>query len=94
MESDDDILYQLDTVASYSDKASKPYYFENKIKNCRKTFGIEDPDIIKQKIIDNVVYIKQKDKYFDITTNDEYKKEAIDFTYARYFKKQSCTQFI
>ena len=94
MESDDDILYELETVASYSDKTSKPYYFENKIKNCRKSFNIEDPDTIREKIIDTVVYIMERDKYYDLTTHNDYKKEAIDFKYARYFKKMSCTQFI
>ena len=39
MESDDDILYQLDTVASYSDKASKPYYFEEKTGKTQSWVG-------------------------------------------------------
>ena len=94
METNDDMLYQLETVASYSEKAQKPYYFENKIQNCRKSFGIEDPDIIRDKIIDSVVYIMERDRYFDLSTHSEYKKEAIDFKYARYFKKMSCSQFI
>ena len=100
METDDAILEQLEQVSSYSDKATKPYYFEDKIRNCRKTFGIEDPKIAREKILQDVVYIMSRDKFFDISTNDEYKKEAIDFKYARYFKNTklekftSCSQFI
>ena len=56
--------------------------------------NIEDPDTIREKIIDTVVYIMERDKYYDLTTHNDYKKEAIDFKYARYFKKMSCTQFI
>ena len=40
---------------------------------------------LHQQIINDVVYIMSRDKYFDISTNEEYKKEAIDFKYARYF---------
>jgi len=85
METDTSILYELEVVAGYSDKATKPYYFENKIRNCRKSFSIVDPEVVHKQIINTVVYIKSRDKYFDTSTNEEYKKEAIDFTYARYF---------
>ena len=62
-------------------------YFNNKITNVRKHFGIEDPTISREKFFKNVVYIKQKDKFFDLSTNEEYSVKAIDFSYARFFDK-------
>ena len=38
--------------------------------------------------------LKQRDKFFDLTTNEEYDKSAINFTYARLFKEKSASQFI
>ena len=94
MEMDDDILRQLETVAGINDKAQKPYYFEDKIKRCRESFDIEDPKNIREKIRKTIVYVMTRDNFFDLTTNDDYPKTAIDYRYARYFKKTSCTQFV
>ena len=62
-------------------------YFDNKIANVRKHFGIEDPKISREKFFKNIVYIKQKDKFFDLSTNEEYSDKAINFTYAKFFDK-------
>ena len=39
-------------------------------------------------LLKNVIYIKQRDKFYDLTTNEEYDKSAINFTYARLFQKR------
>lgn len=38
--------------------------------------------------------ILSKEISFDLTTNEEYDKSAINFTYARLFKEKSASQFI
>tara|TARA_R100001369_G_scaffold8823_1_gene21247 strand:- start:1811 stop:4030 length:2220 start_codon:yes stop_codon:yes gene_type:complete len=69
-------------------------YFNRKIQRSRSALDIEDPDVSRKNLLTNCIYIKQRDKFFDLTSNEEYKKEAIDFTYARLFNKQTPSSFI
>ena len=78
----------LDQIKEFSEKPQEnPEYFQEKIDNVREHFDIEDPKISREKFYENIVYIKQKDKYFDLSTNEEYSDRAINFTYAKFFDK-------
>tara|TARA_R100001369_G_scaffold22088_2_gene40290 strand:+ start:2771 stop:5029 length:2259 start_codon:yes stop_codon:yes gene_type:complete len=66
-------------------------YFRSKLTKARSSLNIDDPTIARIKFMRNVVYIKQVNKYFDLSTNDEYGKDAIDFEYSRLFKKENPT---
>ena len=69
-------------------------YYEIKMSRSRNKLLIEDPEKSRSKLLKNCIYIKQRDKFFDLTTNEEYKKEAIDFTYARLFNKKAPSTYI
>ena len=69
-------------------------YFEDKISKARSSIGIDDPYKARNKMLENVIYIKQRDKYFDLSTQEEYKAEAINFEFSRLFKKELPTSFI
>ena len=84
----------LNPLISLPDTGVDQEYFEKKIIRARTKLDIEDPEISRQKLLKDVIYIKSKDKFFDLTTNDEYRKESIDYTYARLFKKGTATAFI
>ena len=88
LQTDEDILFALDQIKEFSEKPQEnPEYFQEKIDNVREHFDIEDPKISREKFYENIVYIKQKDKYFDLSTNEEYSDRAINFTYAKFFDK-------
>ena len=61
MQTDDDIISALDKVSDMTDKASDENYYQNKIDYCRKRFGIDDPAVAKEKILNNLVYVKSAD---------------------------------
>ena len=82
MHTDKEILEQCNALKN---TGADPLYYEKKIKRFRIKSKIDDPEVVHQQIINDVVYIMSRDKYFDLSTNEEYKKEAIDFKYARYF---------
>ena len=69
-------------------------YYKLKIKRTRLKFNIEDPEIARAKLLVNVIYIMSRDKFFDLSTNEEYDKSAINFKYARLFKKITPSTFI
>lgn len=95
LQTDADILFALEPLWEFADRdqqdlyqgQEKSEYFDKKITNVRKYFDIEDPEISREKFYKNIVYIKQKDKYFDLSTNEEYSDKAINFTYAKFFDK-------
>ena len=65
-----------------------------RLRELELKLNIEDPEIARAELLKNVIYIKQKDIFFDLSTNEEYDKSAINFTYARLFKKETPSQFI
>ena len=91
MKTDEEILTLL---LRLKDTGADETYYEKKINRARIKFKIEDPEVARMELLKNVIYIKQRDKFYDLTTNEEYDKSAINFTYARLFQKESASQFI
>ena len=91
MKTDDEILDQL---LRLKDTGADEEYYEKKIERARLKFNIEDPEVARAELLKNVIYIKQRDIFFDLSTNEEYDRSAINFTYARLFKKETPSQFI
>ena len=75
-------------------EVSPAEYFQKKIDNVRKKFGIKDPDTIKQEIKKNLVYIIDEDKYFDIEKGKAYDPLKIDRVFGHIFMKPSCTNWL
>jgi len=91
MQTDEDILTALLSIA---DSGADEEYYKTKIRRSRLKLNIEDPEIARANLLKNVIYIKQRDNFFDLSTNEEYDKAAINFTYARLFKKDYPSSFI
>ena len=85
--SDEKIIGPLLKLDEEITKADLNYY-RTKLNRARTTQGIDDPRIARNKFINNVVYIKQNNKYFDLTTNQEYSKDAINFEYSRLYAEE------
>lgn len=58
-------------------------YIENKIKNFRKKSSLEDPEILREQMIDNIIYLESPCLYFNKEKNKSYKKDAIDTVYTK-----------
>ena len=70
-------------------------YYRAKLDRCRASLGIDDPKFIREKMVNNIVYLKETDRFFDLTTNRDYKKETINYTYGIYFgKKETPLSFL
>ena len=70
-------------------------YFRGKLDRCRAKTGIDDPRIAKEKMVENIVYLKETDRFYDLTTSRDYKKETINHTYGIYFgKNESAVSFL
>jgi hypothetical protein len=94
MNTDAEILTMCEKVAHKSDKSNIADYFQDKIDNVRKKFGIKDPDNAREEIKKNLVYIIDEDKYFDIEKSKAYDPLVIDRVYAHIFSKPSCTNWL
>ena len=81
---DETIIGPLTKLDQEHTGADLPYY-RAKLNRARLNQGIDDPRVARNKFIQNVVYIKSTNKYFDLTTNQEYSENAINFEYARLF---------
>jgi len=57
-------------------------YIENKIRNFRKKSSIEDPEILRDKFIQNIHYVRKGALYFNAEYNDVYIKDVIETEYA------------
>ena len=64
-----------------------PDYFRSKLDRARVKLGIDDPEIAKEKIVKNVIYLKETDRFYDLQTKNDYPKAAINHTYGIYFGK-------
>ena len=72
-----------------------PDYFRSKLDRARVKLGIDDPGIAKEKIVKNVVYLKETDRFYDMQTKNDYPKAAINHTYGIYFgKNESAATFL
>ena len=94
MSTDAEILSMCEKVDHKSDKSDIADYFQDKIDNVRKKFGIKDPDNTKEEIKKNLVYIIDEDKYYDIEKSKAYDPLVIDRVYAHIFSKPSCTNWL
>ena len=63
-------------------------FLRTKLNKARLSQGVDDPRIARNKFINNVVYVKATNKYFDLTTNQEYGKDAINFEYSRLYANE------
>ena len=63
-------------------------FLRTKLNKARLSQGVDDPRIARNKFINNVVYVKATNKYFDLTTNQEYGKDAINFEYSRLYASE------
>ena len=94
---DDEINQELETVESYK---HTPYTegfhnaIQKKIETCRKKFQIDCPSILKQKIRDNIIYISDEDRYFDIAKGKTYKDDVLNNIYKRQFQKPLLTNWL
>ena len=84
---DEKILAPLISLPEKQTGVKAPYY-RQKLNKARLTQNIDDPIVARRKFINNVVYIKQNNKYFDLTTNQEYSKDAINFEYSRIYANE------
>jgi len=84
--SDEDILEPLINKLDEEHTKADLKYYRTKINRARMSQGIDDPRIARNKFINNVIYVKQSNKYFDLKTNQEYHKDAINFEYSRLYK--------
>ena len=84
---DEKILAPLISLPEKQTGVKAPYY-RQKLNKARLTQNIDDPIVARRKFINNVVYIKQNNKYFDLTTNQEYSKDAINFEYSRLYAEE------
>ena len=91
MATDEEILGPL---LNLENTGADEHYYKTKIKRSRLKLNVEDPEIARANLLLNVIYIMSRDKYFDLSTNEEYDKSAIDFKYARLFKKLTPSLFI
>ena len=84
----------IGSLLSLEDTGADEDYYRRKILRSRSALDIEDPEVSREKLLKEVIYVKQRDKFFDLSVNEEYKKEAIDFTYARLLGKIAPSTFI
>ena len=83
--SDEDILGPLIEKLDEEHTKADLKYYRTKINRARMSQGIDDPRIARNKFVNNVIYVKQTNKYFDLKTNQEYHKDAINFEYSAIF---------
>ena len=69
------LFFGCSTSDQYSEEITKAdlNYYRTKLNRARTTQGIDDPRIARNKFINNVVYIKQNNKYLLI-----FKRAKID----------------
>ena len=83
--SDHDILEPLLDNLDETFTGANEVYYKTKLNKARLNQGIDDPWVARNKFVNNVVYVKATNKYFDLTTNQEYSKDAINFEYSRLY---------
>jgi hypothetical protein len=92
--SDDEIMSEL-LKLDLGSTGTTVDYFRSKLDRCRAKTGIDDPRIAKEKIVKNVVYLKETDRFYDMQTKNDYPKAAINHTYGIYFgKNESAATFL
>ena len=84
---------EKDPVGKFQ-KQDQDTYIENKIRNFRNKSNLEDPEILREKFIKNIHFVRKGASYFNAEYNDVYSKEVIETEYAWIMEpKVSPTQF-
>ena len=92
--SDDEIMSEL-LKLDLGSTGTTVDYFRSKLDRCRAKTGIDDPRIAKEKMVANLVYLKETDRFYDLKTNRDYIKQTINHTYGIYFgKNQSAVSYL
>ena len=91
---DEEILTPIDERLDPEITGAESDYYRAKLDRCRIKLEIEDPKKARLKLLFNIFYLKQDDKFYDNLFREVYGKEAINYTYARYFKKETCTGWL
>ena len=90
---DNDVI--LEKIREYLGEAYEDDYFLKKVQRARSKFDIEEPRYARKKIVENLVYIKDVDKFYDIEKGKEYSKEAINYENAIHFNQRvACTNWL
>jgi len=84
--SDDEIMSEL-LKLDLESTGTTVDYFRSKLDRCRDKTGIDDPRIAKERMVENIVYLKETDRFYDLKTNRDYMKQTINHTYGIYFGK-------
>jgi len=92
---DEEILTPIEDRLDPDITGAEPDYYRAKLDRCRIKLEIEDPKRARLKILLNIFYLKKDNKFYDNLFREVYDKEAINFTYARYFTgKETCTGWL
>jgi hypothetical protein len=87
---DKQIATEIRTCWLYADKdpvgkfqnQDQDTYIENKVRNFRNKSNLEDPEILREKFIRNIYYVRTSSRYFNVELNNCYTKEAIETEFA------------
>lgn len=87
---DKQIAAEIKTYWLYADKDStgkyqnqdQETYIENKIRNFRNKSKLADPELLREKFINNIYFVRKGAAYFNAEYNDIYTKEVIETEYA------------
>lgn len=90
---DDDIFSKLKKI-NFEKTGTSIKYFIEKIERSRKALNFNEPSDDIKKIVNNLIYLKDDDRFFDLSTNKDYSKQSINHTYGIHFKKISVTNFL
>ena len=92
---DEDILTPIEERLDPDITGAELDYYRAKLDRARIKLEIEDPKQARNKILQNIFFLKKDSKFYDNNFKDVYDKEAINFTYARYFTtKETCTGWV
>jgi len=85
------ILEHLKKVNKYSDKADDNDFFTDRITNCRGKYDKTDPGPLREKFMDDTIYIlnAKAKRYFNKRTGKTYEKEPYDIKFAHLFPKST-----
>jgi len=91
---DEDILTPIEKRLDPDITGAEPDYYRAKLDRCRIKLEIEDPKRARLKILLNIFYLKQGDEFYDNLFREVYSERSINYTYARYFNKETCTGWL
>ena len=91
--SDLDILYHLQKIKDVDKENIYPEGFDEaiqkKINKCRDKYDKVDPAPLRVKFMEDFIFNKASEQYFDNSTRRAYSKVAVEVTYAHIFPKST-----